>query len=1145
MQEDDDGKEAKWADIDDDEDDWAPETIEWNDGTKITLSQNETTPAPEEKSILPMPVRQNPAEAVRPKLSLAKPTTTVGPNATVLKLGSANQPKPGGLVLKGPSDKPTLVARPSAPTSVKSPWASLPPVDKISPLPANPPAQSPSLRFSQKDPHGFDSLPPPPSPAKEIAADDFSRSLRDTQIGTQRELFDSKSGRYEPVSDARRGSMRKDQNFRPPSLLQRPSPSDPHGPAEPSAAFQTNRAGAQQDIGPYNRRRNSSNLSGDSGNQGRRMSTNRASDLPRIPAELDQQPADSQIEQSPLTPGYSQTKHAQRDLSPAQLHNQSIASQSPTTAMSQQVTINASASASPQQNKFANTPIADGTQDAVAVQKKLMREKRELAIKRKKEEEEREDAEKRERIRMKMEELGLLPLEEKKGKKEVVAEIPLLPAQLQEASLATLHSPPKPPVPDVSGEPKQYGMMKVHAPIKNGLQLSNEAIQKVSDESPGLIEKVSSPVIESKVRQTNGNALPLINGDSDQTSGHISTSKSTRTQHQDNLATPQPQSWKDSQQGQNGFSNWSNANMTTHSSPGGNLWGPPSSHNRALGNGDFNRSIQRPQSRQLQFQQNISSPAPQPIGPPRLGPQPSGSQGTSRALEAVTQYLNEDSQTLPAFSSSDAVPTVSSAQVRPPQTNNVANASTAVVTLPVTSSLSSVEKTPRANDTIKSGLSAWANFHVTSTKENEKATQDHLARLAEEQQTGGSVPELQLPVMSETWRQVKVNDQVGQRHVVGTLKSQSTTPEVGHAQQPQRDGRPISLPKTGNGTSTVGPVRSSRFFPAAQAVYPHNQRAVSLNETILRPSSPPPPDSANHPAFAGVSHRPLVRIPFVKPKPTVKLPPSLPTPTQSPVMFEHRVTSSRAVSQPSINNTSWQDRINVLVGRKASPEKKFAHVVEFSTSKVPFEVASLESSAAVSLPPQEGNELLSDLGKDSKAESKAVEEEDELFENRDFGSVPTVLIPTVAPVPLWQPARTPRKSRMHPKTIKEAEVVSIRPMSFDLDENDHQHPPNGFRIAIRIPGIMTTARFKVMPRHNGHSTVRNQPQHQPIPPRSRHGKGQKPKDPSALYGNSKSSPNGPLRNASQVATNPQSRSKSYNSNNNNLSWARRASGVVQ
>ena len=50
LQADEAGKEAKWADIDDDEDDWAPDTVQWMDGTKSTVPaavENQPPPAEE------------------------------------------------------------------------------------------------------------------------------------------------------------------------------------------------------------------------------------------------------------------------------------------------------------------------------------------------------------------------------------------------------------------------------------------------------------------------------------------------------------------------------------------------------------------------------------------------------------------------------------------------------------------------------------------------------------------------------------------------------------------------------------------------------------------------------------------------------------------------------------------------------------------------------------------------------------------------------------------------------------------------------------------------------------------------------------------------------------------------------------------
>ncbi|KAI9871009.1 MAG: hypothetical protein M1830_003537, partial [Pleopsidium flavum] len=334
LQADGEGKEAKWADIDDDEDDWAPETIEWNDGTKITLAHTENVPGPVEEQTAVTAAKDTQVEADKARAPAPKQLSSVGPNATILKVGSSSgaQPKLGSLILKGPSEKPTLVAKPTVPTPVKSPWAPLPPVDKIPPVPINPPQQqSPAPRFGQRDPHGFDSMPPPPSPAKEIAADDFNRSWRDHHAGNSRELFNSQSGRYEPVNDARRGSIRNEQNFRPPSLLQRPLQNDQQGPAEPSAAFQTSRSSAIQDMSAWNRRRTSSNVSGGSGSYGRRMSFSKGQELPSIPSDDHQQRRGSHpsgTSDRVASPGnmttsvdQSQQQYPPRGLSPAQTHN--------------------------------------------------------------------------------------------------------------------------------------------------------------------------------------------------------------------------------------------------------------------------------------------------------------------------------------------------------------------------------------------------------------------------------------------------------------------------------------------------------------------------------------------------------------------------------------------------------------------------------------------------------------------------------------------------------------------------------------------------------------------------------------------------------------------------------------------------------
>ena len=122
IQTDGDGKEAKWADIDDDEDDWAPETIEWNDGTKITLTHTENLPLPnledsESNDRKEAPRLDGKSSHDTSKSLVSRSSSSIGPNATILKLGgnAEKQTKSGGIVSKGQNDKPTLTSKSAAP----------------------------------------------------------------------------------------------------------------------------------------------------------------------------------------------------------------------------------------------------------------------------------------------------------------------------------------------------------------------------------------------------------------------------------------------------------------------------------------------------------------------------------------------------------------------------------------------------------------------------------------------------------------------------------------------------------------------------------------------------------------------------------------------------------------------------------------------------------------------------------------------------------------------------------------------------------------------------------------------------------------------------------------------------------------------
>ena len=1163
-----DGKEAKWADIDDDEDDWAPETIEWNDGTKIILPPTDTASVVAQEQSAALALKEKQDEEAKSKVSAPKPTTIVGPNATVLKVGAAAQPKAGGLVLKAPSDKPTLVAKPTAPAPVRSPWASLPPVDKVPPVPINPPSQQPTSRFEQNDRRGSETIAAP-SPAVQIAADSFTRTRRDTPNGTPGQLYNSQSGQYEPVNAGRRGSIRKEQNFRPPALLQRPTNNDQHGPAEPSAAFQTHRN--QQDGGMWNRRA-SSTFSGDSGPRDRRQSMSKGTDQPRIPNDILEQRRESETLHSPLTPGSVQTRNSPRD-----------GSQPPVAPHARHVNDRSPASASPQLPKtsLAGQPAAPSLPDEIINQKQLMREKREAAIKRRREQEEREEAEKKERIRIKMESLGMSPLPEKQeskkeveketekkviekkptenrdaegdgsqakvpeakepevkeieNKKETVPETAPVPIKSQGPTTSVSHSPPKPPIPDASGAPKQYGMMKVHGPpLTNGVPPSERSLTERT-KFPG--QQGSSPQQEFINKPANMTP-PMVNGDRDVSKQHTDLVPKSPVARNQDLRGARQQPWKSVPNDAEKFPGWNGASMTTHSSHVGNLWGPPANQN-ALGNGTFDRSVQRPQSRQAPYQEHYMSSVPQPIGPPRHLQRPRESPESNRAPEMVPVPVVEDFQTVPSFPSSEAAPTLP--RSRPDFADHTTSREQPLLP-PHPSPMSQQKLQPigeqfsRQPDQQRSTLAAWGNFQVTSARDDaekrQQAAQAQAARLAEEARTGVR-HEIQLPAMNETWRQIKVDDQANQRKVIGVAKELNVP---GSMTTPYMNGDIRSMPYGGSSiiTATNGAGRSSRFFPGAgQGIHAHNVRAVSYTMGFNRTPSPPPPEVATHPAYARDQDRPVVNLPFAKPKPKVRLPPSFVTPVQPP-MAEVHVMPLRAVSQPLVNNPTWQDRFNGLLGvKKPSPERKFAHVAEFSSTKVPLEVPSVQVSAAVSLPRKDETSTVAE----EHATSKDVEDEEALFENREFGDLPVIKLPTQAPETGWQPARPPR-SRGHPnKPNRPVEALSKDPFEEKVDR-----VPNGILIFVYMPGTAPeTRKPKTMHVGHGHRPNGHTQRTRHVSGTPKAGKPYKPRDSSATYNSPKPTPNGLPRNPMPNVPSPSPRIP-YGKN---MTWSARVAGMAQ
>ncbi|KAL9104061.1 MAG: hypothetical protein Q9163_000958 [Psora crenata] len=1114
IQADGDGKEAKWADIDDDEDDWAPETIEWNDGTKITLSQNDPAALlAEEKAAAEAAKAQEEEQKKAKAAAQQKPTTTVGPNATVLKPRSAALAKAGGgLVLKAPAEKPTLVPKAAAPAPTKSPWAPLPVIEKVPPVEKTPPTHT-STPLPQEN--GILSPPltrPPPPPALEIAADSFKRGSRDSQNDNVGRLYNAQSGNYEPANTGRRGSVRKDGSFRPPSVLQRGGfVQEVPAPREPSPALQTQRA--NQDEHAQMGRRESSTISADSGSQVRRHSTSRSSDL----FEDRRGSQHSQAIQSPSTPivGYS----------PAFQHTQLSQDARPTNGMPYQARAGSSAGGPPSERPD------------VAHMKQVMRERRDLAVKRRKEQEEREEAEKKERIRKKMEELGLEPLPEKKDatiketksiekrpaeeikaekardeKGEATNAVPRDIKQLPDSPSMASKSPPKPPAPHASGAPQQYGMIKVHSTSPmDRTQRINDALHVEKVKSPVQSQKVSPPGLEPRIEADKLEPSSLVNGITTQKPSDYLFPRSPELPNQQLAREARQQPWNNVPR--DPYAGWNAQNVAREPN---NVWGS-SPQPRASGNGTFDRTIQRPQSRQ---QDQDRSPALAPIGPPKHLQPYKEPEGSSRGNNLSPAPAAEDSQTIPSFPPADAP------QSRPSDMSGHLPNGEQKFALP-----DSVYGAPLApkrldqgqilsgKDQAGSAIAAWNNFQAISTRQDaekrRQLQQQHEARVAEEARTGVRY-EPQLPIMNETWKQVKVDEQGFKRTIVGVSKAQNphglatnihTTAEIRSA--------PFVTSMDMASTMPSGLGRGSRFFPTAgRALHPYHQTTAPFSPFYRRNDSPPPPDSVLHPAFSPDTRQIIVRLPVESrvPKPKVRLPPSVITPLHSPQLVHVQPLAIRAASQPLVNNPSWQDRFNGLLGVKKafsekSPEKRTTQIMDFSATKEPLDIHRPQVQAAVTLPPR--SELSGTAG--LHVASKEWQDEEALFEPEP-GSTPAVHFPLRIVQPAWS---TPKQGPLKPVTrSKEVEVTSME--IFRLP--DFFTRENLLLVFIKIVG-MSTNKSKPMHPPTGYVPVQELPSHQGSPRQQNPVRGLKPQgkvfksreSPENLDRSTKTSSNGPQK----------------------------------
>ncbi|KAL6710281.1 hypothetical protein ACN47E_009227 [Coniothyrium glycines] len=982
LQADEAGKEAKWADIDDDEDDWAPDTVQWMDGTKSSgaVPEPQAAPVEEPKTILkpqppPAPVEPAPATTT----STAK-TSVTGGTKTILKPGAHAQPATkSSLVLKGQPEKPTLVAKPSS-TEKKSPWATLPPVERVPPVQVSPPVQQQQPpRFSQRESYGYDSGPP--LPAKEIAPDDFNRSWRDER-GGRPELFNSQSGRYEPVNDTRRGAARDNGYRQQPAVLQRPSQD---GPAEPSAAFQTSRAST--DMPTWGRRRNSSNVSGSM----RRMSFGRP-DMPNGQMNLERRESHSVNGFEPSDSGASRQAPSVQAASPSASHAHPASPYG--------------SAASPAIQDQPKPVTAPPVEDPVEVQKRLMADKIERARQKKQQEQEAEkkaEAERKERIAKKLAALGPPAESKSKAKESLLSRVPERSPPRDRAVPASVQSPPKPPVPTANGEVAQYGMMKVHQPqpIKKLASTEPTVGAKQTDEAGGASPVKSQSESQSRIEPAFGqqptqssSKLPR-----DHETGRQSAESPRQSAQQSDRAAsagPKPQG---SQGAWPGSASHQPRPWTSQ------VWGAGSAQNRALGNGTFDTSAQPPLSAS-----NATSIA---------------SIGTGLAqVTSALQASHHQTAQAPVQSGSATRP----GPIGPP-----------------------VVKGPW-------GANVEAQIRRDDGNAATKVRQD------KEQQGTDFRPELR-----ETFK-----DRAGQAQqtVHNAIAGNVAVPEnmikkddglrsihEGSSQQSLNLGTPLH-----HSTST----RPSRFFPRQpEATTP----APRVTASSKADSPPPPPETETHPAFSGNSSNPLVRLP--RPSPVVRLPPSATGQDNSSGSVSMPSRGQSLGARPLAMNPEWQARFNKLLEKPgavphsvASPRvanaapsvasSKTGALAPAALSKASLDVRDTAGLATVSLPTAPSRKIFSmDFGSDGITRTGT----EVLFEDREFGSLPTVRLAKVSHLAAnAPPANAPKDTPSHFKFRGENPFTIRRLEAFDIEKGARD-----IEVVVRLEQ-MRNAVVKPMPR---------------------------------------------------------------------------------
>ncbi|KAK0828446.1 hypothetical protein LTR73_004755 [Friedmanniomyces endolithicus] len=1020
LQTDEGGKESKWADIDEDEEDWAPDTVVWMDGTKSTLTPAEATEAEQQQVAAAMPPAK-PAEAPKPAVIVKRPTE-LGPQKTILKPGIAalQAKQANGTTASSSAEKPSLKAKSPAPTPAKSPWASLPPVDSMSPI--NPPVQQvlQPTALPTQDARAYEQQPAS-QPTREIAADTFDRSWREGE-GNPRELFNSANGRYEPAPEARRTSIRPDSTFRKPALLQRPSQGS-YGPAEPSAAFQA-RNSTQMDGSSWGKRRGSSVSQGSLPSARRMSSVSRPNDLST--------PVEESRRQSTVI------GHEMR-TSPVSARSESVKP-----AFAQQ---------SPWDQQMPPRPEQGAAfEDPVSIQERVMRAKREEAKKRKLEEEERSAKEKDERLQAKLAALAGSGKSRKEREADAAAAATTQAATADKPNEPSAASEKLEDAPTLATKPADISVKPVPA-------LEEQPLQIEPDQPMMAEEKVLSPLPPKPSQPAGLSEWPATSTDEAQRAApraHLSPRSNARapfSQQTTPYRAPQSSYSSPGERKQQPFGRSPLASNDTFSgwnttAPNGNVWGTS-----GIGNGTFEKAgsfAPFPTS-----QQTSALPPPPGMGPPstasRLSPQ--GLSQGSRSPSLQQRQLVDAQRTYPP-PGIDSRPDVAWGTSR----NNGPSPAPGLgrqTQLPAPIAPPSRAQLQQQQPTQRQGaISSWKNAAATLPHQY-AADADSAARKQKE-----AIPAPQRDnVIKETFKKTSaepgrlggprrfqateytVHDAHGSRSVstlspappstqtqpIGPIPSASPPDEPAKlteertvripdgSRNPAHGGLPAQLPPMAPPSmhqQPLAPYQGNVNFPTGPL--------PGVSETPVKDQSPPPPESTTHPVHSGDKQHPHIKLP--PPPPRVKLPPAAPASQASPPQ-SHQIPASMpqrhvaafgppGAARPLVQNGEWQARFNGLFNRaniqtevppsppktppKSTPKMHAPALAVMSSTKAFMDDMSYGASATVSLPATPPRKHVSSEGFtiDSSEDIVSKPTIDQMFqEERSFGSKPMVRFP--------------------------------------------------------------------------------------------------------------------------------------------------------